>query len=108
MKHAIFGRLALAAALVTTVTAAHAQSPSAAERQLMLENIIAADANSDGVLTRREFEVLINLNAADNLGRAAMIVRSGQYDRAFGRIDANGDGVLTQSELQALAQQRQG
>ncbi|MBV0913813.1 EF-hand domain-containing protein [Anianabacter salinae] len=100
------GHLALAAAVVLSVTGAHAQSPSDAERQLMVENLVQADANSDGVLTRQEFETLINLNAADNLGRAAMIVRTGSYGRAFGRIDANGDGVATQSEMQALMQQQ--
>lgn len=108
MKHAIIAGLALATAFVLPVTGASAQSPSEAQRQLMAENLSEADANSDGVLNRTEFEVLIKLNAADNLGRAAMIVRTGQYDRVFKRIDANGDGILTQSELQTLAQQMQG
>lgn len=105
MKHALMGRLVLAAAVALPLTGAHAQGPSEAERQLLIENLIEADVNSDGVLTRREFEALINLNAADNLGRAAMIVRTGRYDRAFVRIDANGDGIVTQSEMQTLAQQ---
>jgi len=108
MKHAIMGRLALVVALVLPLSGAHAQSPSEADRQLMIENLMEADANSDGVLTRSEFEVLIDLNAADNLGRAEMIARSGRYSMAFGRIDANGDGVLMQSELQAMVQQAQG
>ena len=67
-----------------------------------------ADANGDAMLNRSEFETLIKLNAADNLGRASMIVQSGRYGMAFGRIDANSDGVLPQSEIQALAQQAQG
>lgn len=108
MKYAILGRLALVAAAVLPMSGAHAQSLSEAERQLMIDNLMEADANADGAISRHEFEVLIKLNAADNLGRAAMIVRTGSYDRAFGRIDGNADGVVTQSEMQALAQQRQG
>jgi Ca2+-binding EF-hand superfamily protein len=108
MKREIIGCLAVAASLALSASGAQAQSPSEAERQLMVENLIEADANSDGALSRSEFEVLINLNAADNLGRAAVIVRTGRYDRAFSRIDANGDGYLSQSELQSMVEQAQG
>lgn len=108
MKHPIIRHLVLAAACVLPWTAAYAQSPSEADRALLVENLAEADANADGALDRTEFEVLINLNAADNLGRAAMIVRTGRYGTVFSRIDANADGLLTQPEMEALAQQMQG
>lgn len=108
MKHAILGGIALASALVLPHAGASAQSPTEAERQLMAENLTQADANMDGALNQSEFAMLIDLNAADNLGRAGFIARTGNQARAFAQIDANGDGLLTQAELQSLVQQAQG
>lgn len=108
MKHTYLGRLALAAAVVLPAAGAYAQGPSEAARQLMAENLSQADANSDGALNQSEFVMLIDLNAADNLGRAALIARTGNQARAFAHIDANGDGLLTGAELQAMVQQAQG
>lgn len=104
MNNAMIGLLALAGSIALSATGASAQGPSEADRQLMLQNLSQADANGDGALSRHEFEVLINLNAEDNLGRAARIARTGRFDTAFARIDANGDGMLTQPELQAMVQ----
>lgn len=108
MTHSTFGLFALLAIFALSATGADAQSPSDAQRQLLAENVMQADANGDAMLSRSEFETLIRLNAADNLGRAATIVRTDRFDMAFGRIDANGDGVLTQAEMQSLAQQARG
>lgn len=108
MKHAITGHLVLAAAFVLLAAGVQAQGLTEAERQLMYMNLAQADADADTAISRSEFEVLMNLNAADNIGRAALIVRTGRYDMAFDRIDANGDGFLTEVELQAMAQQVQG
>lgn len=108
MTHSTFGLFTLIATFALSATGAHAQSPSDAQKQLLAENVMQADANADSMLSRGEFETLIRLNAADNLGRAATIVRTGRFDTAFGRIDANGDGVVTQAEMQALAQQVRG
>lgn len=108
MTHSTVGRVAFVASLALSTAAAKAQAPSGAERRLLAENVLQADANGDAVRNRSEFETLIRLNAEDELGRAAMIVRSGRFDMAFRRIDANGDGLVIQSELQALAQHMQG
>ena len=55
------------------------------------------------MLTRGEFEKLIQLNAQANIGQAAQIVRFGRYDMAFNRVDADRNGLVTPQELQALA-----
>jgi Ca2+-binding EF-hand superfamily protein len=94
------------AAVALSFGAAQAQNMSKADRQKMIENIVQADGNNDGAISRSEFETLINLNAADGLGRAGQVKRRGAYDLAFGKIDANNDGFLTQAEMQALAEER--
>lgn len=77
----------------------------AAESQenAVAENFIQADANADGALSIAEFNALIDLNAADGIGRAAMIKRMGKQSVAFGRLDANSDGVVTTDEISAMA-----
>ena len=86
--------------------AAAAQDMSPADRQLLLENVTQADRNDDGAISRSEFETLIDLNAADNLGRAQRVKRSGRYDMVFNRLDANNDGFLTRQEMQSFAEER--
>lgn len=86
--------------------AAKAQDMSAADRQKLLENVAEADRNDDGVLSASEFETLINLNAADKLGRAERVKKSGRYGMVFNRLDANGDGFLTKEEMQQMAEAR--
>lgn len=88
--------------------AANAQKMSAPDRQAFLENIVQADRNDDGAISRSEFETLIDLNAADGLGRAARVKKSGRYGMVFNRIDANGDGFLTKEEMQRMAEEARG
>ena len=97
-----------AVALIATAfsTAAGAQSLTNAEKQAMLENMLKADSNNDGMISRSEFEVLMQMNADDGLGAAGLVVRTGAYDKAFSKVDANGDGVLTKEEAQAMAESR--
>ncbi len=86
--------------------ASQAQNMSAAELQKLLENVIEADRNDDGAISASEFETLINLNAADKLGRAERVKKSGLYGMVFKRLDANGDGFLTKEEMQQMAEAR--
>ena len=71
------------------------------DNQLGRENYIEADVNKDGVLTYAEFVTFIDLNAADNLGRAKLVSSRGLHERAFRRVDTNRDGLVTPQELQA-------
>lgn len=88
------------------LSAASAQGMSEADRRKLIENILEADADKNGALTQGEFETLIRLNAADNLGRAKLVVRAGAYGKAFNRLDKNSDGAVTREEMQELAEQR--
>lgn len=89
-----------------TLSPAHAQDMSGADRQAMIANFLEADTNNDGMLFQSEFELLMKLNAADNLGRASMVVRTGAYGRVFERLDGNSDGAISREELQELAEER--
>ena len=90
--------LALAAALMFGAGAA-----AASDAEMASQNFGQADVNGDGALTRTEFTRFIDLNAADRLGNAAMVKRTGRYAMAFGRVDANGDGTVTIAEMRSLA-----
>lgn len=85
---------------------AQGQDMSVADRQAMIENFVEADGNDDGMLYLSEFEMLMKLNADDNLGRAAIVVRTGAYKRVFDRLDSNSDGAVSNEELQELAEGR--
>lgn len=87
------------ALLVLSPTSALAQ-----DNQVGRENYIRADENKDGVLIYAEFVNFIDLNAADDLGRAKLISSRGLHERAFRRIDTNNDGLVTPQELQANSQ----
>lgn len=82
----------------------HPVSVLAQDNQLGQENYIQADVNKDGVLDYAEFVTFIDLNAADNIGRAKMISSGGFHERGFKRVDRNGDGYVTPNELQAISQ----
>jgi Ca2+-binding EF-hand superfamily protein len=63
------------------------------------ENFIAADRNRDGALTRSEFRVFIDKNAAEGIGYAPTIQAQNMYDEAFDMVDKNGDGKFSVSEV---------
>lgn len=94
--------LSLAATICAATTAAAND-----QRAAMVENFTEADANGDTALTMEEFTRLIDLNAADNLGRARLVQRTGRYSTAFGRLDANKDGIIDSDEIAAMAAQAQ-
>ncbi len=85
--------------------AALGAQPNDAERKLAAENILQADVDADGALSKSEFRTLIDLNAEDGIGRAAMIKRFGRYSMAFDRVDANADGLVTPDEIKQMAEQ---
>lgn len=101
-------RILTAIAFLASVpfSAALAQEMSDADKRALLENILLADTNNDGMLFLSEFEALIKLNADDGLGKAAQIQRAGISEVLFKKLDGNGDGALTKEEAQALAQER--
>ena len=103
MHKTLFTTVLTLAALITFSAQAEMSN---AEKQKLAQNVLEADGNDDGALTRNEFKRLIDLNAADKLGRAEQIRSRGLYDRAFQRLDGNGDGFLTRQEMQALAAAR--
>ncbi|MEM9046386.1 MAG: hypothetical protein AAGC81_17010 [Pseudomonadota bacterium] len=74
-----------------------------AQKEVVAENFLQADANADGALTFEEFTTLIDLNAEDEIGRAALVKRMGKQSTAFGRLDANADGIVTTEEISAQA-----
>jgi hypothetical protein len=98
--------LTVAFLAATPFSAALAQSMTDAERQEMIANFLEADTNNDGALYRSEFELLMKLNAEDDLGRAAMVVRTGTYERVFTRLDKNNDGAISKEEIQEFAEER--
>lgn len=87
---------------IFAMSLAFASGSLAQDNQLAVENYQQADANGDGVLVYAEFATLIDLNAADDIGNAAMVSSRGWHARAFQRIDANGDGIVSPQELQAI------
>jgi Ca2+-binding EF-hand superfamily protein len=103
MKYNVLARLVFAASIALPLSGVQAQTMSDANKQKLAENLAQADANGDKALSRAEFNNLLVLNAQDNIGKAAQIVRFGRQDMAFNQIDADRNGLVTQQELQALA-----
>ncbi|MEM7057145.1 MAG: hypothetical protein AAF557_06125 [Pseudomonadota bacterium] len=95
--------IASIAIIFVTFTASVPASAAGSQQEKVAENFLQADSNADGALTLAEFTALIDLNAADGIGRANMVKRMGRQSMAFGRIDANSDGLITTEELSAMA-----
>ena len=68
-------------------------------RSLVGENFDHADTDNDDKLSPSGFHILIDENAKDEIGRAALIKQRKAYDRVFARLYANDDGFLSFSEL---------
>ena len=98
--------VATAALAAFPVFAAEAQEMSGTEKQALIANMLQADSNNDGILYLSEFELLINLNAEDGLGKATTVKRTGAYKMVFNKLDSNGDGALSKDEAQQLAEER--
>lgn len=84
--------------LIASVSSAAALTP--AEMSQAESNFKEASANGSN-LTSAEFKAFIDLNAADNLGRAVKIQANGAYNKAFSKVDANQDGAVTWDEFVA-------
>lgn len=87
-----------ALALILVFAPAAAQTGSSPQ-DLAAANFRMADSNGDGVLNADEFVTFINLNAAQNIGRASRVKNAGAYDRAFSRMDQDGNGSVTPAEV---------
>ena len=96
---------ALSAALLlasSTFAAAQASATSVADPKKQrkgVENFLKADKNEDGLLSRREFKKLIDLNAKHNLGEADVIQRANKYNVAFSLLDTDQDKSISLNEL---------
>ena len=93
--------LLLPAALSLGAQGALAQD---ADREAVIANFQQVDADGDGALTLSEFTTLIDLNAADDIGRARLLKRSGRYEMAFRRLDEDGNGRVTGADIAAMAE----
>ena len=92
---------------LVAILAAHGAGASEANRQKAAENFMQADVDANGALSLSEFTTLIDLNAAEGIGRAPTIKRFGRYGMVFGRLDANANGLVTPEEIRDLAAQAQ-
>lgn len=97
----------VAAVAATAIGTTGPALASDAQKELIAENFMEADVDADGALTLSEFTALIDLNAADNIGRARIVQRMGRQETAFGRLDADGDGLVTPEEISERAARAQ-
>lgn len=84
------------ATLMMTILAAPA---FANDKNTVKQNLQQADANGDKALNYKEFVTIIDLNSANNIGRASMVKSRNLYSRAFKRLDKNRDGKITRAEI---------
>ena len=84
------------ATLMMTILAAPA---FANDKNTVKQNLQQADANGDKALNYKEFVTIIDLNSANNIGRASMVKSRNLYLRAFKRLDKNRDGKITRAEI---------
>lgn len=94
--------LSLGAGILAVLTLTHHSQAADTDQEKGAANFRLADANSDNALSKSEFTVFIDLNAASNLGRAPTIKKNRRYDTAFSRLDTNKDGFVTPAELSDL------
>lgn len=73
-------------------------------QEMAAANFRLADADANNGLSAAEFAAFIDLNAAQNIGRAGRVKAVGSYDQAFARLDRNGDGSVTPEELAQAGQ----
>lgn len=90
--------------LLLVVNAANAEEKDV--RAIVESNFQSADADGDGSLSSTEFRSLIDANAENEIGRAAMVKRFGAYKRAFKTADRDGNGGVTWAEIIENASQQ--
>lgn len=88
----------VALALLAVGLPAAAQT-AATPHEMAAANFRLADADTNDVLSAAEFAAFIDLNAAQNIGRAGRVKAAGAYGQAFARVDRNGDGSVSRDEL---------
>ena len=93
------------AGLVLMAAALPAAAQTASTPQEMAAaNFRLADADANNGLSAAEFAAFIDLNAAQNIGRAGRVKAAGAYGQAFARLDLNGDGSVSPDELAQAGQ----
>ena len=73
-------------------------------QEMAAANFRLADADANNGLSAAEFAAFIDLNAAQNIGRAGRVKAAGAYDQAFARLDRNGEGSVSPDELAQAGQ----
>ncbi|MBU2358756.1 MAG: hypothetical protein KKB02_07505 [Alphaproteobacteria bacterium] len=73
-------------------------------QEMAAANFRLADADANNGLSAAEFAAFIDLNAAQNIGRAGRVKAAGAYGQAFARLDRNGDGLVSPDELAQAGQ----
>ena len=89
--------LALASPAAAQGAATSAADPK--KQRKGVENFLKADKDEDGLLSRREFKKLIDLNARSNLGEADNIARTNKYSIVFSLLDTDRDKSISLNEL---------
>ncbi|NNC36313.1 MAG: EF-hand domain-containing protein [Acidimicrobiales bacterium] len=62
------------------------------------EAFTAADINADGSIDKDEFLVFVSVNADNGDVENTKVRDTGDYDKAFAKLDTNADGKLSRAE----------